>query len=189
MNWGTTYILSQIFTVLMYVLLAITYFLKDRKKILMVGFASLIANALEYIFLFAWSGVATCIFALIRNIIFLFDEKKNGKSDTIRKKDILILIILYIILIISAIITYDGFLSLLSIFATMIFTYSVWQKKTIIYKFCGIPVGILWIMYNIYVMSLFGIILESILLIASTGGYLIELKNKKRANKMEKAED
>ena len=78
-----------------------------------------------------------------------------------------------------AIFTYNGFLSLLSIFATMLYTYSVWQKKTIVYKICGIFVSILWILYNIYVMSLFGIILESILLIASATGYFIELKSKK----------
>ena len=61
----------------------------------------------------------------------------------------------------------------------MLYTYSVWQKKTIVYKICGIFVSILWILYNIYVMSLFGIILESILLIASATGYFIELKSKK----------
>ena len=180
MNWGTTYILSQVFTVIMYLLLGVTYFLKDRKKILIVGFVSLVANALEYIFLFAWTGVAMCAFALIRNIIFLIDEKKNGKCEKINKKDIIILIILYLIIILFSAFTYDGFLSLLSVFGTSLYTYSVWQKKTIIYKFCGIPVGILWILYNIYVMSLFGIILEGVLLIASICGFVIELKNKKK---------
>ena len=179
MNWGTTYILSQVFTVLMYILLALTYFLKDRKKILIVSFTSLIANALEYLFLFAWSGYAMCLFALVRNIIFIVDENKNGKRETINKKDIIILVILYIIVGILAAVTFNGFLSLLSVFGTAIYTYSVWQKKTLVYKFCGIPVGILWLSYNIYVMSLFGIILEGILLIASTSGYLIELKNKR----------
>jgi len=186
MNWGITYVLSQVFTILMYVLLATTYFLKDRKKILVLSFASLIANALEYLFLFAWAGMAVCIIALIRNTIFLIDEKKNGKREKITKKDYIILAILYLILILSGIFTYDGFLSLLSVLATMIYTYSVWQKKTIIYKVCGIPVGILWILYNIYVMSLFGIILESILLIASVCGFLIEIKKKKELNRTSK---
>ena len=185
MNWGTTYILSQVFTIIMYILLGVTYFLKDRKKILIVGFASLIANALEYVFLFAWTGVAMCAYAFIRNTMFLIDENKNGKRESINKKDILVLIILYLMIVIFTAFTYDGLLSLLSVVATAFYTYSVWQKKTLIYKLCGIPVGILWIMYNIYVMSLFGIILESILLRASTSGYLMELKKQKEMGKIE----
>lgn len=174
------YILSQIFIIINYVFLALSYYAKNRKAVLIINFISLIANVLSFVCLNAYSGIAMCLLALIRNIIFLLDEKKNGKSDVITKKDIIILIVLYIIAIISAVFTYEGFFSLLSVFATMLYTYSVWQKKTIIYKLMGIPVGILWIFYNIYIMSIFGIILESILLICSISGYVIELnKNRK----------
>ena len=176
MNWNITYILSQIFTIITYVLLALTYYAKDRKKVLIISFLSIIANGIAYIFLTAWTGFAMCIVALIRNIIFLVDEKKNGKRDKINKIDIIILIALYIISIISTVFTYDGFLSLLSVFATCLYTFSVWQKKTNIYKLLGIPIGILWILYNIYIMSIFGIILETILLICSITGYLLERK-------------
>ena len=171
-----TYVMSQIFTILMYVLLAATYYMKNRKAVLLLSFLSLIANGIAYILLGAYTGLAMCIVALIRNIIFLVDEKKNGKREKINRKDIIILIVLYIISIISAVFTYDGFLSLLSVFATMLYTYSVWQKKTSIYKLLGIPIGILWILYNIYVKSIFGVILEAILLICSTIGYVLEKK-------------
>lgn len=180
---STTYIWSQIFTIAMYVLLAITYYVKDRKKVLIISFLSLIANALAYVLLNAYTGLAMCIVALFRNVYFLIDEKKNGKSEKIGKKDIIVLIILYIIIAISTIFTYEGFLSLLSVFATMLYTYSVWQKKTLIYKFCGIPVGILWVLYNLYVKSIFGVILEGILLISSFTGYILELKSSKSIEK------
>lgn len=179
MNWGIAYILSQVFTIITYALLAISYYAKDRRKVLIISFLSLIANAIAYIFLSAWTGLAMCAVALIRNIIFLIDENKNGKRETNNKTDIIILIILYIISIISAIFTYDGFFSLLSVFATMLYTFSVWQKKTNIYKLLGIPIGILWILYNIYIQSIFGIILETILLICSTTGYILEIKKNK----------
>ena len=174
----TTYILSQVFTILNYTFLASTYLLKSRKKILIINFISLIANALAYIFLNAWTGVAMCLVALIRNTIFLIDEHKNKQTDKTTKKDIIILIILYIISIISAIFTFDGYLSLLSVFATMLYTYSVWQKNPQTYKLLGIPVSILWILYNLYVKSIFGIILESILLVCSTSGYILAKKRK-----------
>ena len=179
MGWSITYLVSQVFTVITYLLLAVSYYAKDRNKILTIGFLSLIANGIAYVFLNAWSGLAMCFVALIRNIIFLLDERRNGKKETIHKTDIIILIILYVISIVSAVFTYEGFFSLLSVFATMLYTFSVWQKKTKVYKLLGIPIGILWILYNIYIMSIFGIALETILLICSTTGYLLEMRNKK----------
>lgn len=179
MEWSITYILSQVFTIITYALLALTYYAKYRKKVLILSFLSLIANGIAYIFLNAWSGFAMCIVALIRNIIFLLDEKKNGKREEINKTDIIILAVLYTISIIFAIFTYDGSLSLLSVFATCLYTFSVWQKKTNTYKLLGIPIGILWILYNIYIKSIFGIILETILLICSITGYLLDIKKKK----------
>ena len=156
MELELSYILSQIFTIITYVLLAITYYAKDRKTVLSLSFLSIITN-----------------------IIFLIDEKKNGKREKNNAKDICILVVLYIIAVIFAIFTYEGFFSLLSVFATVIYTYSVWQKKTKIYKLCGIPIGVLWILYNAYVKSIFGIILEAVLLICSITGYIIEVKEKK----------
>jgi len=147
--------------------------------VLILNFFALVANMVTYILLGAWSGLAMCVVALIRNLIFIFDEKKNGKRDKINKTDIIILVVLYAISIISAIFTYDGFLSLFSVFATMLYTYSVWQKKTNIYKLLGIPMGILWVIYNTYIMSIFGIILEGILLICSITGYISEIKKTK----------
>lgn len=173
------YILSQVFIIINYALLAISYYCKDRKTVLVISFMAVIANGLSYVFLNAYSGLAMCILALIRNIIFLIDEKKNGKREKNNAKDICILVVLYIIAVIFAIFTYEGFFSLLSVFATVIYTYSVWQKKTKIYKLCGIPIGVLWILYNAYVKSIFGIILEAVLLICSITGYIIEVKEKR----------
>ena len=173
------YILSQVFIIINYVLLMVTYQVKNRKNILIFNFGAIIATGLSYVFLSAWSGLAMVIVAIVRNIIFMIDEKKNGKSDKITKKDIIILIVLYLISVISAIYTYEGFLSLMSVFATMLYTYSVSQKKTSIYKVLGIPVGILWIIYNIYIDSVFGIILEVVLLISARIGIIREYKIKK----------
>lgn len=174
MELTTTYIVSQVFTVIMYILLGITFYVKDRKKLLIIHFIATISIAIAYILLGAWTGLAMCVVVIIRNIIFLLDEKKNGKRDTINKTDIIILIVLYAISIVFAIFSYDGIFSLLSVAATMLNTYSVWQKNIKLYKLLGIPTGILWVLYNTYIMSIFGIILESLLLICSTTGYILE---------------
>jgi len=180
MELTTTYVLSQIFTIVMYILLATTYYLKNRKQILILNFLGIAANTVAYILLNAWTGLTMNIVALVRNIIFVIDEKENENKQTITMKDVIILAALYIISITFAVFTYDGFFSLFSVFATMLYTYSVWQKKTKVYKILGIPTCMLWILYNIYIMSIFGIVLESVLLICSIIGYALEIK---RANK------
>lgn len=177
-----TYIISQFFVILNYVFLAITYYSKDRKRILFLNFCSLTSIGIAYIFLSAYTGLSMVILSIIRNIIFLLDEKKFGKTTEISKREIFILILIYIITITFAVFTYNEFLSLLSVFATMLYTFSVWQKKTIIYKALGIPVGLLWLFYNIYISSIFGIILETILLLSVINGWIIEKKKEQISN-------
>lgn len=178
-----TYILSQIFIIINYIFLIMTYQSKSRKNILIYNIIALISTGLSYVFLSAYSGLAMTIVAVIRNIIFMIDEKKNGIKEKNEAKDYIILAVLYIISIISAIFTYNGILSMMSVVATMLYTYSVWQKNTKIYKMLGLPVSIIWIIYNIYIFSIFGIILEVILSISAIIGYMKESKAKKLDNK------
>jgi hypothetical protein len=179
MELTVTYILSQVFTIIMYALLGVTYYTKERKKILIISILSNASCGIAYVLLQAWSGFAMCLLAIFRESVNLFEEKKNGKRDYINKFDIVFLIILYAICIISAVFTYEGFLSLLSIIATMIYTFAICQKSTKVYKICGIPISTLWIIYNAYVKSIFGVILESIILICSITGYILEARKKK----------
>ena len=83
MEMTVAYIASQVLTVVMYILLGITYQIQDRKKVLILNVISLIVNAIIYVLLDAYSGLSMCIVALVRNFIFLIDEKRNGKSDKI----------------------------------------------------------------------------------------------------------
>ena len=131
---STTYIISQVFVIIMYTLVSLTYYVSNRKTLLIMSFCAIVSEAIGYTLLHAYTGLAMCFVALIRNAIFLVYEKKNGKTEIISKKDIAILLILFSITIISSIFTYDGIFSLLSVFATMLYTYSMWQKKTITYK-------------------------------------------------------
>lgn len=131
-------------------------------------------TGLSYVFLSAYSGLAMVVVAIIRNIIFIIDEKKNGKSNKNTTKDYIVLAVLYIISIVFAVFTYNGILSMMSVVATMLYTFSVWQKNTKTYKLLGIPIEAIWIIYNIYIFSIFGIILESVLAVSTIVGYLRE---------------
>ena len=157
------YIFSQIFVVISYVLLSTTYSLKNRNSILVFNMFSILFNCLSYAFLSAWLGFFMMVIAIIRNIVFVFQNK--GDKQDITTSDWITLGVLYLISIIFAVISFDGIWSLLSVAATMLYTFSVWQKSTKVYKFIGIPVSLLWIFYNIYVKSLFGIVCELVVLI------------------------
>ncbi len=178
-----SYILSQVFIIINYALLVATYQSKNRKKILVFNFLGLLATCISFVFLSAYSGLAMTIVAIIRNVIFMIDEKKNGEKTKNGLKDYIILAVLYIISLVSLVFTYDGILSMMSVFATMLYTYSVWQKDTKVYKILGLPVGILWIIYNIYIKSIFGIILEVVLFISAIIGLINEKKNRKTVDK------
>ena len=186
MELTVAYIMSQVFVIINKVLIMITYQLKSRKGILLVSLMALLANGVVYVLLSAWSGLAMVFVAIARNIIFMLDEKRNGKSEEITPKDVGILVVLYMISIISAIFTYEGVLSMMSVIATMLYTYSVWQKKTKVYKILGIIIESVWIIYNIYICSIIGAILNISLLISASIGLNREYKmisNKNFKNK------
>lgn len=173
------FIISQIFVIISYSFLAITYALKERKKILICSFAAVAANAIAFMFLSAWSGFLMSFVAMTRNVIFLFKDK--NKKDKIDYVDWIILAVLYAISIVSAIFTYEGLYSLLSVAGTMIYTFAIWQKNPKLYKLLSIPSSVLWVIYNIFVFSIFGAVLESIIVVCEVIGTISAYKKNKEA--------
>lgn len=178
------YIISQIFVVLSYASLSTTYFFKNRKFILIFSLLAVVCNGFGFFFLKAWSGLAMSVFAILRNIIFLI-QNRNEKSEKIKLIDWIILGVLVAVSIVSAVFTYDGFFSLLSIFATMAYTISIWQKNASVYKVLGICSSVLWIAYGIYIMSIFSIVLESVLLVVEIVGTIRAYMQKQKLQKQE----
>ncbi|MDR0591348.1 MAG: YgjV family protein [Candidatus Nomurabacteria bacterium] len=164
MDWNITYIISQIVTVIFYGLFAYSYLLKTQKSILVVGGVAVFLNAIAFILLGGWSGVATCVVALIANLV-KYKWPKFGTS-------LPMLALTFSAIALLAAFTYDGFLSLMSVFATSLYRYSIWQKKPAVYKLCGLPVGTLWTIYNLYIGSIFGIILEIGLTVFAMVGFI-----------------
>ncbi len=176
-----TYIFSQIFVCFSYLFLGSTYFLKNRKNILIFNFISLLLYGTAYFLLGAWSGLAMMGVAIVRNIVFLV-QSKLGKSSKITYVDWLVLGFFAALSTLLAVLTFDGFGSLLSVFATFTYTVSIWQKNPFVYKIMGIIASILWIAYSIYIMSVFGIVLEVVLLIVVIVGTIKYKKDTKKSS-------
>jgi len=175
------FIISQVFVCLCYLFLGLTYVIKKRTLILCFSLTALLFNGLHYSLLGAWAGVGVVCIAVVRNVLFLIQQKIKA-LDRYVIDDWIILIFLLIISGITAIWTYDGLLSLFSIFASVIYTISVWQKNVKVYKILGIISGLVNIVYFIFINSIFGIILESIvclITIVFTIIYIIDERKEK----------
>lgn len=181
----STYFLSQIFVCLCYAFLGLTYVIKKRTWILYFSLMALLFNGLHYSLLKAWAGVGVVCIAVVRNVLFLIQQKIKV-LDKYVIDDWIILIFLMIISIITAFWTYDSVLSLFSIVASMVYTISVWQKNIKVYKVLGILSGLLNIVYFIFIKSKLGIVLESIVCVITivfTIIYMVNENKKKRLSK------
>ena len=178
MELTINYVLSQIFTIIMYILLGVTYQIKNRKKLLYFSILSNFACGISYLLLSGLSGLSMCVLAILRDLITIVIDN-NIKNVKIKKQAYLLVIILFFVAAITSMIyTYDGFYSLFSVFATLLYTYSIWQTNAVVYKIFGTPVSLCWIIYNIYIKSIFGVILESFILVTSLIGFIREKEHK-----------
>lgn len=177
MEFTNIYIISQIITIVYYAILSFSYLLKDRRKILTANFIAHIGQTTAMAMLSGYTGAAMALIMMFRDLIFLVQETKKPKGKAINKRfDLSIFIVTVILIIILTAFTYNGPLSLLSVIATLIGTFALWQKNVKTYKILGVVVGLFWLSYNIVIMSIMGIILESILGICSIIGYIRDTK-------------
>ena len=169
MELSLTYIISQILVIIYYLIYSGTFHLKDSNKILIFGIIATIISSISYVLLNEYTGMVMCFVAIIRNLWF----QKN-------KRNTLGLSLIFILTLIASIFTFNSYFCLFNIVATLIYTYALWQKNTKTYKLLGIIVNGLMIVYNIYIKSIFGVILISIALIRSIVGFLKENKYKEK---------
>lgn len=92
------YIISQIITVIYVALLNSSYFLKEKIKILIANLLAHIGQTIAMVLLNSYTGATM---AFIITIILILTLTKF---------------------------TYNGYLSLLSVAATLVLTYGLWQK-------------------------------------------------------------
>ena len=159
-------LIAQIFGLLALICMSLGYQQKKKKGFLFLQIFSNLFYGIQYLFLNAYSALATCIISLIRTIIFYKNEvnkKENHYS---------ILLILFLIIIIVGIISYQTWYSVIPIFIALLFTYGVWQKKLSTSYKIGVVVSILWIIYNLIVKAYVGAFGACIELVSSIIGYI-----------------
>lgn len=166
------YIISQLFVLNNYLFAMLTYNVRKRKTILLFNMIAATSVLVGFALLGAYSGMAMSIITIIRTIIFLIDDKMNGQSKEMMKKDWIIFFIVSTMCLVCAVFTYEKWWSMISIFATILYSYSVCQKNMFVYRVVGIPTSVAWIIYNAYVKSIVGVVLETALLFVEIIGVI-----------------
>ena len=166
--WTVSYIFSQIFVVFAVSVLASTYLIKNKKLIYMLTNLYALFYAISYFLLGAWIGVILNIVSMVRNIWFMIEFERNQKISIASL--ILNMIMLSTASILTSVLTTFSVIDILVLSEVLVYTFSLWQKNNKVFRWLALYSSACWLTYNIYVFSLFAIILESALLVAKTTG-------------------
>ena len=164
----------QVIGVFAFLILLISFWQKDRKKILFLQAVMSILYALHYFLLGAYSGSIVNIIGIFR--AYTFSKKNNNKLYSSN----LVLYLFLVLFLVSGVITYDNIFSILPIIAALLYTLAIWNDKSSTIRIGSLFVSCIWIIYNIIVGSHVGYITESILLISTALSVLkLDVKRKR----------
>lgn len=134
-----------------------------------------ILNLIHYFLLGAYSGCITKLLAIFRDYFIILKEKHSKLSN------ILYLFIFIMLYVVASIFTYNGILSILPLLAALIYIIFIWNGNEIIIKKVAFFCYFLWLVYNIFVFSIAGIV-SNIIAIISTFVAIINIKKKTDSN-------
>ncbi len=156
--------MGQILGFIYALFLILSNFGEKRTKILVLQTISFLFKAMHYLLLGGLSGFVTSIISSIRNIVFC---KYKSKILTI------IFIIIYIIV---TIFTYNKIYSIIPAFATVFYTIII-NKGTYCIKLGIFITAFSWLVYNICIFSISGIIIQIVIIIVNIISITLDKKN------------
>lgn len=164
-------ILIQIIGGFGYLLLALSYYKKDRKKILFLQILSYIMFVIHYYLLGGITGSICNLLGLIGFLIiyFLEDKYKN-------KLEFFVFPVVISIIVVS-LFTFKDLYSIFPIFASISVLISFLEKDVHVIRLIGVFSAVCWLVYAIYCKSYVAIIFE-VLLLSST--FVSVLKNNRK---------
>lgn len=148
--------MGQILGFIYALFLILSNFGKNTKQILFLQTISFFFKTLHYYLLGGISGFLTSLISMIRNIIFY--KIKESKIWVV------FFIIIYIII---GIITLKSIYTLLPVFATIIYTLIINYNNPKYLRYGIFITSLTWLIYNIYIISYSGIIIQIIMLISN----------------------
>ena len=152
------FIIAQVIGILALIILMLSFQKNEKKLLLKYQTISSFLYALQYTFLGAYTGSLMNLTCMARNFIF---NKYNNKVP------IYWLIIIVLLMITFSLITYVGIISLLPMFAVVLYSIAVWHGNLKLIRYTEVFSCCLFIVYNIKVLAITGLIATIIELIAA----------------------
>ena len=146
---------------------------KKHRGIVLCKMSSELIFALQYILLGAWTAAVLDGISVIRNTLYT-NFVKRGRST------LPVIIGFGLFVVVTGIVTFDGWLSLLPIAAKLLTTISYGMKNEKLLRFITLPSCIMWSIYNLQVGSLGGALGDTLTLISLLIGiYKFDIKKEK----------
>ncbi len=139
-----TYIISQIFALISFILSLVAYYRIKKEKTMVV---SNIFNLIHYVILGATTWYITKILAILRDSFIVLKEKKKRNSN-------IFLLIFVVVYIIVGVMNYDNYYSLLPLAAALIYIISIWNWDELVVKKSAFLSYFLRLIYNICIGSI-----------------------------------
>ena len=159
------YIVSQVIETVSLIITLVSYHFKKKEKIFKVMIFSNILDMTHYLFLTAYSGFATKLIALIRNI-FIVQKEHHKKLNS--NLFLFIFIISYMTL---AFLIYTNIFSIFPIIAAVVYLLVVWNGNELKVKRIAFICYFFWLIYNISVLSIVGILSTFVALVSTYFAY------------------
>jgi len=166
------FIVAQIFGALALTILIISLQKNSKTKLLLYQSISSLLYALQYLFLNAYTGCFMNLICMIRNIIFNQYPKK--------RPPVYWLIITIVLMIFFSSLSYTGVISFLPMIAVILYSIALWHGNLTVIRTTEIISCSLYILYNIKVLAITGLIATIIELVgAILAVYKFDIKKKK----------
>ena len=160
-----TYCLSQILLVIAYIFLGYGFQKEKRLQILTFSTIYQALMIIHYSLLSGIAGIIASIISLIRNIIFIYNDKKGKNNPT------WLLIFFCVITIVLTILVYTSLADIFPCLLTILGIYSYWSNSTKITRIVNLLISICYILYGISLNSWLIIFCEFYIIINTIIGY------------------
>ena len=164
------YIFAQILGFIAFLVSLYAYQRVNKKDILLCMVISNIINLVHYLMLGAYSGCITKVIAIFRDFFIVLKEKNKRLSS------VLFLIIFILIYVGVSIYTFTNVLSLFPLLAAIIYIIPTWLGDSKTVKKTALFCYVLWLIYNVYVLSIAGVIANIVSIVSIIIGLKREIK-------------
>jgi hypothetical protein len=169
-----SFYIAQFFGILVIISNVLAMQMKKKNQILLLFILANLFSSINFLLLKSYSGAIICVFAIGQTVINkLFENRKNSIPNVV--------IGIYIaISIILGLITFKGYIDVLPIISSILYTITIIQKKEKNIRRITLINIMLWVVYDMFSMAYTAAISDFIMTISTLFGiYRFDFKKEK----------